>query len=267
MDQRGRASSIERKRRVVYVLPAHPRPSSNANPRVRMRQTAGRSAITEFRRSRRTAMRAAWLDWTGLALLLGAALLGVFLAGGTLQVISAWMAGFTMAVAVFGWMIGGHVSSLPWMWGATGERQTASQLERLPEGWHVVHDIPDGRGNWDHIAVGPAGVFAIDSKWFGREARVADDVLSSGRIRERGGTHRNRAYRLNGALAREIGCAPWVQAVVAVWGEFPQSVFKEQKVVYLDAARLVEWLRAQPEVLTAERVERIAGAPFLRRRG
>lgn len=220
--------------------------------------------MAEFRRSRRTAMRAAWLDWTGLALLLGAALLGAFLADGTLQVISAWMAGFTMAVAVFGWMIGGHVSSLPWIWGATGERQTAAQLERLPEGWHVVHDIRDGRGNWDHIVVGPAGVFAIDSKWFGREARVADDALSSGRIRERGIAHRSRAYRLNEALAREIGSAPWVQAVVAVWGDFPQGVLEEQKVVYLDAARLVDWLQARPPSLTAERVERIAGAPLLR---
>jgi len=209
-------------------------------------------------------MRAAWLDWTGLALLLGAALLGVFLAGGTLQVISAWMAGFTMAVAVFGWLIGGHVSSLPWMWGATGERQTATQLERLPEGWHVFHDVPDGRGNWDHIVVGLAGVLAIDSKWFAREARVADDALSSGRIRERGVAHRSRAYRLNAALTREIGGAPWVQAVVAVWGDFPQGVVEEQKVVYLDAARLVDWLQTRPPSLTVERVERIAGAPLLR---
>jgi hypothetical protein len=150
------------------------------------------------------------------------------------------------------------------MWGATGERQTASQLARLSDTWRVVHDVPDGRGNWDHIAIGPGGVFAIDSKWFSREARVADDVLSSGRIRERGVAHRGRAVRLKEALERETGSAPWVQAVVAVWGDFPQGVAEENKVVYLDAARLVDWLQARPSFLTAERVERIAGAPLLR---
>jgi hypothetical protein len=196
-----------------------------------------------------------------VALLVTAALLGVFFADGTLQLISAWIAGLATAVALFGWLIGGHVGSLPWMWGATGERQTATQLARLPSTWRVVHDVPDGRGNWDHIAIGPPGVFAIDSKWFGREARVADDALFSGRIRERGVAHRGRAVRLKEALERETGIAPWIQAVVAVWGDFPQGAIEEQ-IVYLDAARLVDWLQSRPSSLTAERVEQIACAPL-----
>jgi hypothetical protein len=108
------------------------------------------------------------------------------------------------------------------MWGATGERQTASELARLPDTWRVAHDVPDGRGNWDHIVIGPAGVFAI-SKWFSREARVVDDTLSSGRIRERGTAHRGRAVRLKEALERETGDAAWGQAVVAIWEGVPSG--------------------------------------------
>ncbi len=205
-------------------------------------------------------MRAAWLDWAVVALLLVASLVSMVVADGALRVLAAWIAGFTTAVAITGWLIGGHVSSLPWMWGATGERQTASQLERLPTPWRVIHDVPDGRGNWDHIAIGPAGVYVIDTKSFHQTARVDDDVLHSGRIRQRGGTYRGQAVRLKEALERETGVKPWVQAVVAVWGDFPQSVVDENRVVYLDAARLTEWLQSRPASLPEERIQRLAAA-------
>jgi hypothetical protein len=37
-------------------------------------------------------------------------------------------------------------------------------LEGLGPGWHVLHDISLGRGNIDHILVGPAGTFTIETK-------------------------------------------------------------------------------------------------------
>jgi Nuclease-related domain len=219
--------------------------------------------MAEFRRRRREAMRNAWRDWAVLGLVLGAALVGVFVADGTLQIVAAWTAGFAMAVATAGWLMGGHVSSLPWMLGAAGEQQTAAQLARLSDTWHVVHDVQDGRGNWDHVAIGPPGVFLIDSKWFNGEARVEDDVLRSGRIRERGAKYRGQAVRLKEALERETAIAPWVQAVVAVWGEFPQGVVEENRVVYLDASDLTGWLETRAPSLTSDRLERLAGSTFL----
>ena len=42
---------------------------------------------------------------------------------------------------------------------------TAKALRGLEdEGWIVMHDLPAGRGNIDHILVGPGGVFLLDSK-------------------------------------------------------------------------------------------------------
>jgi hypothetical protein len=46
-----------------------------------------------------------------------------------------------------------------WRRGAEGERKTARALRRLDGSrWTVVHDVDAGRGNYDHIVVGPAGM-------------------------------------------------------------------------------------------------------------
>jgi hypothetical protein len=52
-----------------------------------------------------------------------------------------------------------------WRQGAEGEQATARALRGLANrGWTVVHDVDPGRGNIDHIAIGPPGIFLVDSK-------------------------------------------------------------------------------------------------------
>lgn len=58
-----------------------------------------------------------------------------------------------------------------WHYGAAGERDVARALRRLPRAWTVVHDVDRGRGNVDHIAVGPTGIFTIETKLHRRGAR------------------------------------------------------------------------------------------------
>lgn len=49
--------------------------------------------------------------------------------------------------------------------GAKGEEHVGGLLDRLArEGWHVVHDANFGRGDIDHVAIGPAGVFTVETK-------------------------------------------------------------------------------------------------------
>lgn len=49
--------------------------------------------------------------------------------------------------------------------GWEGELATGEQLNRLyAQGYDVFHDIDGGGFNIDHVAVGPAGVFAIETK-------------------------------------------------------------------------------------------------------
>jgi Nuclease-related domain len=51
--------------------------------------------------------------------------------------------------------------------GLLGEQAMAELLQRLlPLGYQVFHDVPgDGKWNIDHVVVGPAGVFAIETKY------------------------------------------------------------------------------------------------------
>ena len=48
--------------------------------------------------------------------------------------------------------------------GARGEEHVGGLLNRLPRGWRVVHDVSFGHGNVDHIAIGPPGVFVVETK-------------------------------------------------------------------------------------------------------
>ncbi len=57
--------------------------------------------------------------------------------------------------------------------GATGEEHVGGLLDELAEeGWHVIHDASFGYGNVDHIALGKAGLFTIETKSRQGEVRV-----------------------------------------------------------------------------------------------
>jgi hypothetical protein len=56
-----------------------------------------------------------------------------------------------------------------WDRGAQGEERVGGLLDELArsrgdEGWRVVHDASFGRGNVDHVVIGPAGVFTVETK-------------------------------------------------------------------------------------------------------
>ncbi len=49
--------------------------------------------------------------------------------------------------------------------GALAEEQVGGLLDQLPDDrWWVIHDATLGRGNVDHIVIGPPGVFTIETK-------------------------------------------------------------------------------------------------------
>jgi hypothetical protein len=76
-------------------------------------------------------------------------------------------------------------STEAWATGAKGERIVAARLAKVAsQGVVTIHDrrIPGSRANIDHIAVGPSGVFVIDTKMV--KGRVA--VKTTGPIFNRG---------------------------------------------------------------------------------
>jgi hypothetical protein len=214
--------------------------------RNRRQWRAGGSAEAKFRERRRAEILAHWRDWATLIGGFVVSLVLTIVTHGLTQLVFAGITGALVTILVVGWMIGGHVRSLPWIWGAEGERDTASVLDELGEGWECVHDLPRERGNWDHVLVGPPGVLLLDTKVLTAPARVFDDALRAGRQVMPGGGFRGAAAGLADALAENDDGRPWVQPVVVIWGDFEQRIHEERGVVYASGAQLLDWLVALP---------------------
>src|SRR3954454_21782555 len=109
--------------------------------------------------------RAEWRDWLIGVGLRVAAVAATWWFDGFLELVFAGLVGAFATILVVAWMLGLDVHSLPWFWGHLGERWTGEELERLGDEWLIAHDIPREHGNWDHVVVGPPGVFLLDSKF------------------------------------------------------------------------------------------------------
>ena len=52
-----------------------------------------------------------------------------------------------------------------WLRGAIGEEKVGEIVDGLgAQGWRAIHDAWTGRGNIDHILIGPAGLFTVETK-------------------------------------------------------------------------------------------------------
>jgi hypothetical protein len=213
-----------------------------------------------WRANRRRLFREAWkLNLLSFALLV-ACVVGIIYSDGFAELVWAAVIGAVLTMLAFVWALGGHVSQLRWMKGVWGEQATEDELEKLGSGWHIEHDIPRTRGNWDHVAVSRAGVFAVETKWTSGFATVRGDELRFGRMPYSGAGFRGAAADLHDLLAEATGKAPWVKAVVVVWGEFEQELVDGNRVTFVSGARLAAWLRDQPIRLSEERTHALADA-------
>ena len=149
-----------------------------------------------------------------------------------------------------------------WEAGAEGERRTGEVLKALePQGWRLLHDVHwPGRpfANIDHIAVGPGGVFVIDSKnWSGR-VEVRDGVL------RQNGYRRTTACEGTAAAAAAVAALlppphrTAVRAMMCLVGQ-PTPLGQSGAVTLRGLEDLGTYLRGQPVRLTQQEVATIAG--------
>jgi hypothetical protein len=154
-------------------VPAEPVTGSHGSP--------GRSALAVYRRRRATEL----VGWTRTlawrAPLVAAAGVVVQVLATEVALPRARLLGLAVA-ALVGWRLRFRPSgqARTWQRGAHGERRTARMLDRLVrDGFVVFHDlaVPDSPANVDHLAIGPTGVFVIDSKqWTGTVRQGADGL-------------------------------------------------------------------------------------------
>lgn len=140
--------------------------------------------------------------------------------------------------------------SRPWYVGALGELDVASRLDSLGDEWTVLHSVPIGtRGSdIDHVVVGAAGVFTINTK-FHEGARVwvgSRRLLVNGQAKDHLRNTRYEATRTQKLLSVAAGTDVPVTGVIAIVGA-TQITTREQPtdIAVLDAARLTRWLKKQ----------------------
>lgn len=153
--------------------------------------------------------------------------------------------------------------SRPWYVGALGELDVAGRLDSLGEGWTVLHSVPIGtRGSdIDHVVVGAAGVFTINTK-FHEDARVwvgSRRLLVNGQAKDHLRNTRYEATRTQKLLSGAAGTEVPVTGVIAIVGA-KQIAVREQPadVAVLHAARLTRWLKKQKPRLDQSRTEALS---------
>lgn len=224
---------------------------------------AGGSAQRKFARVRAENMADEWKLWLG-----GTGLALVFIIWSELTTPGSGrlldlVAGAMLGVLFVLWSLGGHVSAFRWQLGAMGEQDTGKVIERLGSDWHCEHDVVHAYGNWDHLLVGPPGVFVLDSKLLHGQAVASGDGLRAGRLTYSGLAVRRAAFTVKERLEEQLGQpAGWVQGVVVIWGDFPQRCYEADRVVYVAGEELVDWLSALSDKLNQPQV--VARATALR---
>jgi Nuclease-related domain len=133
--------------------------------------------------------------------------------------------------------------------GAAGEEHVGGLLDELAGGgWSIIHDASFGHGNIDHIALGPAGVFAVETK--SRPGPV--------RVRTIHGAVLRQAQDQRETLERVAG--ERVEPLVVfsrAWVDKPLA--RRRGVRVLPARMLLGYLRRHPHALTSAQVERAHG--------
>jgi hypothetical protein len=130
--------------------------------------------------------------------------------------------------------------------GATGEERVGGLLEGLQEqGWCVVHDASLGHGNVDHIAIGPAGVFTVETKSHPGPVRVAQ---VHGATLAQAQAQRRAIERVTGERVQPL------LVYSRAWVDRPLA--RRRGVRVLPARMLVRHLRGLPQRLSPAQVER-----------
>ena len=223
---------------------------------------AGGSAQREYerRRARERAAVKANLVWTVPFVLVVATVAGLLAERyiGSM----GWIA-FAVTGACLGlqfWGTSSHI--LAYAKGAEGERRTNRSLQKLPD-YTVLHDrkIPGSKANIDHIAVGPGGVFVIETKHYeGRVTVTGDDLLVNGRRRTRIVEQTWReAVAVQGALAPELSRLGLdVTPILCIHGvELPWSRTTVQGVRVCGARELRNLMAKSDARLTPDDIDRL----------
>jgi Nuclease-related domain/Topoisomerase DNA binding C4 zinc finger len=154
-------------------------------------------------------------------------------------------------------LLGVRTDERAWPKGVDGESVTGLWLSRLPEGWHVFHDVPVGErgGNIDHLVIGPGGVFTVNTKNLGGKVWVgAKAVLHNGHRTDFLRKATAEAHRASRLLSAVVGRPVEVRGVLAILAD-GWTIEQEPVDVFVRGPRAAKNLMLkQPVALGAREV-------------
>ena len=159
-----------------------------------------------------------------------------------------------------------RVSGHNYLLGAHGETRVADLLDDLKRnGYRVLHDQPaPGIGNIDHILIGPAGVFAIETKtrtkknpnekviYDGNTLTIAGHVPDRDPIAQVSAGARFLSNRLREALDKNQFVQP-----VLVFPDWYVDSKPNAKVWVMNPKQIFARIRSAPERLSREEIARL----------
>lgn len=109
--------------------------------------------------------------------------------------------------------------------GAQGEERVSAILKSLPDAYHVFNDFVACGKHVDHVVVGPAGVFAVETKYWKGAVTVEDGhILLDGQLPDR--SPLGQAVREARLVKSALSAAGWQGNVTPVLA-FASDTFKQ----------------------------------------
>jgi hypothetical protein len=160
---------------------------------------------------------------------------------------------------------GVHTDERSWRVGARGEELVAKELAGLGDEWCVLHAIPAAQPGTDidHLVIGPAGVFCLDTKPHKRDSIwVAGDVfMVNGQRQPYIRDSRYEATRVSRILASASGLPIVARGVVVVVDANSLAVRTQPNDVdVVNKLGLRSWLLEQPNAIDRATIERVSDA-------
>jgi hypothetical protein len=152
--------------------------------------------------------------------------------------------------------------------GRDGERIVAERLQELvASGWHIYHDIQADNFNIDHVAVGPAGIIAFETKTRSKPVKgsmnvvVDEDGLSIAggrRSWEAVEQARMQAEWLEQLLKRTTKASFHVRPVILFPGWYVDDKRRQKDPWILESKELPKWIARERAVLSQHEIRLVS---------